>query len=209
MLYFSFFMHYSSGVLAGLVAITPGSGFVAPWASLIFGAVSAGCCNLAVRLKERLGYDDQLDAFGLHAVGASVGTILTGVFHQAYIVDMDGGDRGSLNSGLIEGGYKLIGYQAIALVSIAVYAFVMTYLILTVMNLIPGISFQVTEEHAEQGFDMVEMGEGAYDYSVKDKDGKWVSRYMEDGVEIKLTSTKDEKEALKAAEIVQSETIDD
>jgi Amt family ammonium transporter len=172
----------SSGVLAGLVAITPGSGYVAPWASLIFGVVSAGCCNLAVRLKERLGYDDQLDAFGLHAVGASVGTILTGVFHQAYIVDMDGGDRGSLNSGLIEGGYKLIGYQAIALVTIAVYAFVMTYLILLAMNFIPGISFEVTEEHTEQGFDMVEMGEGAYDYSVKDKNGKWVSRYMEEGV---------------------------
>jgi Amt family ammonium transporter len=129
-----------------------------------------------VRAKERLGYDDQLDAFGLHAVGATVGTVLTGIFHQAYIVDLDGGDSGSINSGVIEGAYALLGYQVIAAVAIAVYAFAMTYLILTLMTLIPGISFEVTDEHVEEGFDLIEMGEVAYAYSVKDGKGQWVSR---------------------------------
>jgi Amt family ammonium transporter len=191
------------------VAITPGSGFVAPWASLIFGVVSAICCNLAVRLKERLGYDDQLDAFGLHAVGASAGTVLTGIFHQAYIVNMDGGTSGGDNTGIIEGGYKLIGYQLIALFSIAGYAFVVTYIILFFMNLIPGISFEVTEEHTEQGFDMVEMGEGAYDYSSKDKDGKWASRYINEEVVVEVKkSAEEEKNAMKAADVIQAETIE-
>jgi ammonia channel protein AmtB len=55
------------------MSITPGSGYVAPWASIIFGVLGAASCNLAIRLKQRLGYNDQLDAFGLHAVGASAG----------------------------------------------------------------------------------------------------------------------------------------
>jgi Amt family ammonium transporter len=91
---------FCSGVLAGLVTITPGSGFVSPWASVIFGIVGAASCNLAVRAKEHLGYDDQLDAFGLHGVGGMVGAILTGIFHQGFITTLDGG---SSNGGAIEG----------------------------------------------------------------------------------------------------------
>lgn len=71
---------FCSGVVAGLVAITPGSGFVPPWAAVVFGVVGASCCNYATKLKFVFGIDDALDIFAVHTIGGLVGNILTGFF---------------------------------------------------------------------------------------------------------------------------------
>src|SRR5205823_5699067 len=70
----------ASGVVAGLVAVTPASGYVYAWGGLFIGLAASGVCYLAVAMKNKLGYDDSLDAFGVHGVGGFVGAILTGVF---------------------------------------------------------------------------------------------------------------------------------
>jgi hypothetical protein len=128
-----------------------GSGFVAPWASIIYGFISAVWSNLSVRGIKRLGYKDRLNAFGIHAVGASVGLILTGILHQH-----DTGDGTSLIN------YPLVGYQAIAVVSIATYSFIMTYLILLVMNLIREGIFEDMDEDARLSDSAMEMELGEY-----------------------------------------------
>ncbi len=80
----------ASGFVAGLVAVTPASGFVYPWAGVVIGLIASGVCYLAVAMKNRLGYDDSLDAFGVHGVGGFVGAILTGVFCTSAIAGADG-----------------------------------------------------------------------------------------------------------------------
>lgn len=71
---------FCSGAISGLVGITPASGFVAPWAAVVIGVVTATCCNLATKLKYIMGVDDALDIFAVHGVGGAVGNILTGLF---------------------------------------------------------------------------------------------------------------------------------
>ena len=83
----------ASGIVAGLVAVTPASGFVYMWGGVFIGLAAAVVCYLAVALKNKLGYDDSLDAFGVHGVGGFVGAVLTGVFCSAMV---NGGRAGRL-----------------------------------------------------------------------------------------------------------------
>jgi Amt family ammonium transporter len=76
--------------VAGLVSITPGSGFVPPWAALITGILGAMSCNLFVGFKHMYGFDDALDVFGVHGVGGIVGNLLTGIFASKTIAGLDG-----------------------------------------------------------------------------------------------------------------------
>jgi ammonium transporter, Amt family len=73
---------FCSGVVAGLVVITPASGFVSPWGSFVMGVIGGITVNLCCKLKDKLGYDDTLDAFGIHGMGGIIGCLLTGIFHQ-------------------------------------------------------------------------------------------------------------------------------
>src|SRR6185369_15036525 len=84
----------ASGLVAGLVGITPAAGFVAPWAAAVIGFAAGIVCYLAVVSKEKLGYDDTLDAFGVHGVGGALGALLTGVFASKAL--NDGGRNGAL-----------------------------------------------------------------------------------------------------------------
>ena len=93
----------ASGLVAGLVAITPAAGYVSPMVALVIGVAAGGVCYGAVLAKSRLGYDDALDAFGVHGVGGATGALLTGVFARA-----------ALNNGH-GGGLSLLGKQAIAI----------------------------------------------------------------------------------------------
>ncbi|EPE08596.1 ammonium transporter mep2 [Ophiostoma piceae UAMH 11346] len=153
---------FCSGAIAGLVAITPASGFVPAWAAVIYGIIGAIVCNFATKLKFVLGIDDGLDIFAEHAVGGMVGNILTAFFAADYIAHLDGFtviDGGWLNHHWVQ-----LGYQLADCVSGFSYSFVMTCLILFLMNLVPGLSLRVSAEEEELGLDDAQLGEFAYDY---------------------------------------------
>ena len=135
----------ASGAVAGLVAITPASGFVGPMGALVIG-IAAGviCFWAATSLKGMLGYDDSLDAFGVHAVGGIVGALLTGIF----AVESIGGTAGSMGQVWIQA--KSVG------VTIA-YTAVMTFIILKVLDIVMGL--RVTEDEEREGLDIALHGE--------------------------------------------------
>jgi ammonium transporter, Amt family len=138
-----------SGAVAGLVAITPASGFVAPGGALAIG-IAAGivCWWAAAKLKPMLGYDDSLDAFGIHGVGGMVGAILTGVFAAKSI----GG-----TSGLLEGNAGQVGLQVYGVAVTAVYTAVATFILLKVVDMIVGL--RVNPETERDGLDLNLHGE--------------------------------------------------
>ena len=153
---------FCSGAIAGLVAITPASGFVPAWSAVIFGIVGAIVCNFATKLKFYLGIDDGLDIFAEHAVGGMAGNILTAFFAADYIAHLDGFTE--IPGGWLNHNYIQLGYQLADCVSGFSYSFVMTCVILFLMNLVPGLSLRVTAEEEELGIDDCQLGEFAYDY---------------------------------------------
>jgi Amt family ammonium transporter len=139
----------ASGAVAGLVAITPASGFVAPMGALIIGLVAGIVCFWgATSLKKMLGYDDSLDAFGVHGVGGIVGAILTGVFAVKEI----GG-----TAGLLEGNGGQVVTQIMGVAATVAYALVVTWLILKVIDMLVGL--RVSEEEEREGLDVSLHGE--------------------------------------------------
>jgi Amt family ammonium transporter len=133
----------ASGAVAGLVAITPASGFVMPTPSLIIGLAAGVICFLAATsLKKALGYDDSLDAFGVHCIGGIVGALLTGVFASTAL---DGGQVGSLITQMKGVGATLI------------YSFVVSYIILKAIDFTIGL--RVSEEDEREGLDVSQHGE--------------------------------------------------
>jgi Amt family ammonium transporter len=144
-----------SGAVAGLVAITPASGFVLPGPALIIG-IAAGvvCFWAATGLKHALGYDDSLDAFGVHGVGGIVGALLTGVFSYAPLSATDAIPDGS------PGGLHQLGLQAIGVMSTLVYSGVMTLVILMITKALVGL--RVNGEEEREGLDLVLHGEQVF-----------------------------------------------
>ncbi len=142
-----------SGAVAGLVAITPASGFVLPGPALIIGLASGVVCYWsATWLKHILGYDDSLDAFGVHGVGGIVGALLTGVF--AY-----GPLSGTTDKplGIYIGGFELFKVQVYAVVATVVFSGVMTFILLKIVDVVIGL--RVTEDEEREGLDVVLHGE--------------------------------------------------
>jgi len=138
-----------SGAVAGLVAITPASGFVGPAGSIVIGAAAGGACYWgATGLKQMFGYDDALDCFGMHAVGGIVGALLTGVF----AVEQYGG-----TAGLIEGNAKQVANQAAGIVIVLVYDAVMSFIILKILDVVIGL--RVPEYVELEGLDITLHGE--------------------------------------------------
>ncbi|KAI1157955.1 ammonium transporter [Nemania serpens] len=153
---------FCSGAISGLVAITPASGYVTPWAAVIFGVVGGIGCNVATKLKFYLGADDALDIFAVHAVGGIIGNLLTGLFAADYIVALDG--FSTIPGGWVNHNYIQLAYQLADSVAGFSYSFVLTCVILFLMNLIPGLSLRVSPEDEDIGVDDVQLGEFAYDY---------------------------------------------
>ncbi|KAK7959426.1 ammonium transporter [Apiospora aurea] len=153
---------FCSGAIAGLVAITPGSGFVTPWAAVIFGVVGGAACNFATKIKFLIGVDDALDIFAEHGMGGIVGNLLTGLFAANYIAHLDGTTE--IDGGWINQHYVQLGYQLADSVAGFSYSFVLTCIILFLMNLIPGLSLRVSPAEEELGLDDGQLGEFAYDY---------------------------------------------
>jgi Amt family ammonium transporter len=146
----------ASGAVAGLVCITPASGYVTAMPALLLGVAAGVCCYLAcTSLKSAFGYDDSLDAFGVHGIGGTVGAILTGVFATRAVQDLNGGNP----IGLIEGGTLLKG-QIVAAIITWVLAAVATFIILKVLDVTMGLRVPTQEEL--QGLDLNQHGEEGY-----------------------------------------------
>ncbi|KAJ8592596.1 ammonium transporter [Rhizopogon salebrosus TDB-379] len=153
---------FCSGAISGLVAITPGSGFVGSPAAVLFGFMAGTVCNFATQLKFIFKYDDTLDIFASHAIGGIVGNILTGLFAQASVAGADG--ITTIPGGWLDHNYRQLGIQLADSVSGLAYSFVMTTIILWIMHYIPGLRLRCDEETEILGVDDAEMGEFAYDY---------------------------------------------
>jgi Amt family ammonium transporter len=135
----------ASGAVAGLVAITPASGFVGPTPAVIIGVVAGVLCFFAATsLKQVMGYDDSLDAFGVHGIGGIVGALLTGVFVSKEISGVDG----SLKQVLI---------QSMGVATTVIYGFIASYVILMVID--KTIGLRVSEEQEREGLDISLHGE--------------------------------------------------
>ncbi|KAH9968254.1 ammonium transporter [Russula dissimulans] len=167
---------FCSGAVAGLVAITPGSGFVGSPAAVAFGVFGGSICNWATQLKFVFGYDDALDIFAVHTIGGIVGNVLTGIFAQASVAGFDGVTV--IKGGWLSGHWRQLGIQLADSCAGFGYSLVMTTIILWVMHFIPGLSLRCEEEAEIVGIDDHEMGEFAYDYvgleqdlGVKDVEG--------------------------------------
>jgi ammonium transporter, Amt family len=143
----------ASGAVAGLVAITPASGFVGPISSIIIGAVAGIVCYAACNLKSKLGYDDSLDVVGVHGVGGTWGALATGLFASKAI--NDAGDNG-----LFFGNPKQLWIQIVAVVATYVLAAVATFIILKIVDAVVGL--RVTEEDEVSGLDLSQHSETAY-----------------------------------------------
>lgn len=150
----------ASGAVAGLVCITPASGYVQPMPAFAFGVAAGVVCFLAcTKLKSTFGYDDSLDAFGVHGVGGTLGAILTGVFATVAVCDpalVSGGKP----VGLIDGRTELLVGQLVAVVVTWLLAAVATFVILKVLDLTMGLRVKRDEEL--QGLDLSQHGEEGY-----------------------------------------------
>ena len=151
-----------SGCVAGLVAITPAAGFVTPMAAIIIGLIAGVFCYFMVsKVKGWLGYDDSLDAFGIHGAGGTLGALLTGVFATSAInkvfTDADGN---ALPVGLLEGNVGQFFNQAAGILITIVIAAVGTYILLKVVNATVGLRVSENEEIA--GLDVSQHGEEGY-----------------------------------------------
>ncbi len=145
----------ASGIVAGLVGITPGAGFMGVAGALAVGLVAGAVCALAVRLKLRFGYDDALDVVGVHFVGGLVGGLLIGVFASPSALG------GEFEGGLIEGdGPGLLFEQILANVVVAVFSFVVTFAIAKAIDATMGL--RVTPEQEREGLDSTQHAETAY-----------------------------------------------
>ncbi len=150
----------ASGVVAGLVAITPACATVSPIGALIVGLVAGIGCALAVGLKFRLGFDDSLDVVGVHLVGGLIGTLLIGLL--ATTGSPTGAAGLTMNSGLFYGGgFAQLGAQAEGAFAVLIFSFVVTYAIGWVLNKTMG--FRVDEENEVSGIDLAEHAETGYD----------------------------------------------
>src|SRR5262252_1594493 len=147
-----------SGAVAGLVAITPAAGFVRPMPALLIGAIAGVVCfAMVTKVKAAFGYDDALDAFGVHGAGGTIGALLTGVFAQQVINPIFGAGK---PVGGLDGHWGQLGNQLVAVLISWGFAIVGTIVLLKITDLITGV--RVTEEHEVEGLDITQHGEEAY-----------------------------------------------
>ncbi|HZB96467.1 MAG TPA: ammonium transporter [Herpetosiphonaceae bacterium] len=143
----------SAGAVAGLVAITPAAGFVTPAGAILIGFAAGVVCFIAVEYVVRRRVDDALDVFGVHGVGGILGALATGVF-ASKAVNPSGAD------GLLHGNPRQLAIQAIAVLAVALYSVVVTWVLLKVLDVTVGL--RVAPEEEEQGLDRSLHGEPAY-----------------------------------------------
>lgn len=157
---------FCSGVVAGLVAITPASGYVPAWSAVPFGVIAGVGCNFATQLKYWISADDALDIFAVHGIGGLIGNVLTAFFAADYIAHLDGATE--IEGGWLNQNWKQLGYQLADSAAGMGWSFVLSMLILYVLNIIggfwPAMRLRASAQEQELGIDDVELGEFAYDY---------------------------------------------
>ena len=151
-----------SGAVAGLVAITPAAGFVTPMSALVIGLIAGAFCYFMVAaVKARFGYDDSLDAFGVHGAGGTLGAVLTGIFASSVINPIFKDPQGNvLPSGLLEGNAHQLLNQLVGVVIAWALAIVGTLVILKIVDMTVGL--RVSQEHEVLGLDLSQHGEEGY-----------------------------------------------
>nr|WP_278002573.1 ammonium transporter [Nodosilinea sp. FACHB-13] len=143
----------ATGLVAGLVGVTPAAGFVTPVAALLIGGITAFCCYYAIRIKNKMGIDDALDTFPVHGVGGTVGAILTGVFASTDVNEFGA-------NGLLYGNPGQLVKQIVAVAIAYVIAGVGTFVLLKILHAIMGL--RVSPEVETQGLDPAEHSEVGY-----------------------------------------------
>ncbi|MFI1199746.1 ammonium transporter [Streptomyces sp. BHT-5-2] len=146
----------ASGAVAGLVAITPACGAVSPLGAIAVGVIAGVLCAMAVGLKYKFGYDDSLDVVGVHLVGGVVGSLLIGLFAT-------GGVQSDAKGLLYGGGFAQLGKQAVGVVCVLLYSFVVSYVLAKAIDLVMG--FRVGEDEEISGVDQAAHAETAYDFA--------------------------------------------
>jgi Amt family ammonium transporter len=147
-----------SGAVAGLVAITPASGWVFPGAALAIGLLAGVICFWgATGLKKMLGIDDSLDVFYVHGLGGIVGAILTGVFAYGMLYKTDDAEAAIAYSGLLYGNPGMVWIQVKSILLTVAYTGIGTWVLLKIVDVIVGL--RVTEEEEREGLDVAQHGE--------------------------------------------------
>jgi len=143
----------ASGAVAGLATVTPASGFVGPLSAALIGIAAGSCCYLGIRMKDKFGYDDSLDVVGIHGVGGVIGVLAAGLF-ASKAVNPNGAD------GLLFGNPSQLAIQALAVLVTIVYAFVVSFLLLKVVDKTLGL--RISEHEEVSGLDLSQHDETAY-----------------------------------------------
>ncbi len=157
----------ASGAVAGLVAITPACGFVSPMGSIVIGLLAGIICCLATSLKHIFKFDDALDVVGVHLVGGILGALLIGFFGTAMV--------NGQNGFFYNGGWTLLGHQALAVVAVVAYSFVVTYILALIMEKTVGL--RVSEEDEAAGLDLSQHAETAYESATFSDGSRFLSNF--------------------------------
>ncbi|KAF9524061.1 ammonium transporter [Crepidotus variabilis] len=153
-----------SGTIAGLVAATPSSGYVKPWAAVVTGILSGAFCNFATKVKNHLGIDDALDLFAEHAIGGIVGLFMNAFFASSSIIALDGVST-NVRGGWVDHNWKQLYIQLAYIVAACAYTFVMTALVAKLVDITPVLGpLRCSPEGEIVGMDELEIGEFANDY---------------------------------------------
>jgi Amt family ammonium transporter len=143
----------ATGSIAGLATITPAAGFVGPMSALLIGFAAGSVCYAALNMKGKIGYDDSLDAFGVHGIGGIIGTLSVGFFAQTIV-------NPSIGNGLFFGNPEILKAQVTAIIITVVYSFAVTAVLLKVIDVFIGL--RVDEESEVNGLDISQHGESGY-----------------------------------------------
>jgi Amt family ammonium transporter len=143
----------ATGAIAGLATITPAAGYVGPMPALLIGAAAGLLCYTALNAKTKFGYDDSLDAFGVHGVGGTLGTLMAGLFASVAI------NAGGAN-GLFFGNPKQLAVQAEAVLLIAAYSFIVSLVLFKIIDKVIGL--RVNKDEETEGLDLTQHGEAGY-----------------------------------------------
>ncbi|MBT3996116.1 MAG: ammonium transporter [Chloroflexi bacterium] len=139
----------ATGAVAGLVAITPASGFVGPMGAIAIGLGAGVLTFYAVRIRHKFGFDDALEVMAVHGIGGIWGAIATGIFAVGGI-------------GLVDGDAEVLGYNVVATLATIAYSFVVTFVILKILDVIPGLGLRADDADEDAGLDVALHGERAY-----------------------------------------------
>lgn len=155
---------WCSGAISGLVAATPSSGYIPPYASVILGITTGVVVNYSTKIKYWVRIDDAMDVFAEHGIAGMIGLFFNGVFGASYIIGLDGIHTGITPGGWIEHNWIQLGQQVAYIAACTAWAFCISALIAFIINKIPGLHLRVSERGELIGMDDDQLGEFAYDY---------------------------------------------